>query len=451
MAILITAPVGTGKTLKCIEMCFEYLNQGREVFTNIIGIKVSGVRVIESNALNPFDWRDLPPGSVLIFDEAHEHPAFSERDLLRNFKIEYWENELRRISRMTDISDTKRKSLISETKEMYSRILKDEKEKIMDIGLSMSMHRHFNQEIVLITQNPTKLNKDVLGNVTIHHVMRRKFGFEAATIWTFGEAMTTWGKSVADGALVKKQWKFPKHLFKFYKSAEGHNVKKYFPKKYYAIAMIPVILFGTGILKARETGFFGLIDKPQPEVVADTPQPIEIKEGDMRPQSEILEQHAADQMGMSLEQYRASKNPTLQNLDLECRKAENLSRSECIQWFDNLSKTNSSVTPNGNVVQTVSYNPNSPYEFEYVPQIQPKDFPRMSGVMTLSSGRLMAIDQQGNYMPNISQNDCKRWLQGYRPFDYVRDPNRGQQYASTPPVPTQTDNPQPSEQILQGI
>lgn len=63
----------------------------------------------------------------------------------------------------------------------------------------------------------------------------------------------------------------------------------------------------------------------------------------------------------------------------------------------------------------------------------------------------MAIDQQGNYMPNISQNDCKRWLQGYRPFDYVRDPNRGQQYASTPPVPTKTDNPQPSEQILQGI
>ena len=446
MAILITAPVGTGKTLKSIELCFEYLNEGREVFTNIIGIKVSGVRVIESNALNPFDWRDLPPGSVLIFDEAHEHPAFSERDLLRNFKIEYWENELRRITRMTDISDTKRKSLLSETKEMYSRILKDEKEKIMDIGLSMSMHRHFDQEIVLITQNPTKLNKDVLGNVTIHHVMRRKFGFEAATIWTFGEAMTTWGKSVADGALVKKQWKFPKHLFKFYKSAEGHNVKKYFPKKYYAIAMIPVLLFGTGIMKAKETGFFGLIDKPQPEVLADTSQPIEIKEGDMRPQSEILEQNAADQMGMSLEQYRASKNPTLQNLDFECRKAENLSRSECVEWFDNLSKTNSSVTPNGNVVQTVSYNPNKPYDFEYKPQIQPQDFPRMSGVMTLANGRLMAIDQQGNYMSNISQDDCRRWLSGYRPFNYAKAPQQQNQYAYS--QPEQRERSVPEQQQL---
>src|SRR5690606_699378 len=183
----------------------------------------------------------------------------------------------------------------------------------MDIGLSMSMHRHFNQEIVLITQNPTKLNKDVLGNVTIHHVMRRKFGFEAATIWTFGEAMTTWGKSVADGALVKKQWKFPKHLFKFYKSAEGHNVQKYFPKKYYAIAMIPVLLFGTGIMKAKETGFFGIFGGSDTQVSDIKPEPILIQEGDTRTQAEILEQHAADQAGMSLEQYRASQNPTLQN------------------------------------------------------------------------------------------------------------------------------------------
>ena len=42
----------------------------------------------------------------------------------------------------------------------------------------------------------------------------------------------------------------------------------------------------------------------------------------------------------------------------------------------------------------------------------------MSGVVKLSSGRLMAIDQQGNYMTGISQEDCKKYLSGYRPFDY---------------------------------
>ena len=98
--------------------------------------------------------------------------------------------------------DTKKKSVIS-TIERIFQSTKTQKEQILDIGLSMSMHRHFGQEILLITQNPTKLNKDVLGNVTIHYVMRRKFGFEAANIWTFGEAMTTWGKSVADSALEK--------------------------------------------------------------------------------------------------------------------------------------------------------------------------------------------------------------------------------------------------------
>ena len=69
MAILITAPLGTGKTLKTIELIFEYLNQGREVYTNIIGLKITGVRNIESTPNDPFDWRDLPPESVLVYED----------------------------------------------------------------------------------------------------------------------------------------------------------------------------------------------------------------------------------------------------------------------------------------------------------------------------------------------------------------------------------------------
>lgn len=437
MAQLITAPVGTGKTLKCIELCFKYLNEGREVYTNIIGIKVSGVRVIESNNLQPFDWRDLPNGSVLIFDEAHEHPAFSERDLLRNHKIQYWEDELKRINTL-DLPATKRKELLTQTKEIYSKQLKDEKEKILDIGISMSMHRHFDIELILVTQNPTKLNRDVLGNITIHKVMRRKFGFEAANIWTFGEAMTTWGKTVADGALVKEYWKFPKHLFKFYNSAESHNVEKYFPKKYYAFACIPLLIFYLGYSKASETGFFGLF--PKDEVVQE--KAIEQPEYEVITVSDPTK--TEEQL---LLQAKENFNP-----DVECRKAVNLELPECVQWFDNLSNSNASVMPNGNIVQTVSYNPDQPYGFEYVPQVQPKDFPRMSGVMTLSSGRLMAIDQQGNYMPNISQQDCRKWLQGYRPFNYFKDtqqqmPQQPQYQVQQPPAPQQIQNPYSAERV----
>src|SRR5690606_32185302 len=107
------------------------------------------------------------------------------------------------------------------------------------------------------------------------------------------------------------------------------------------------------------------------------------------------------------------------DLSLECRKAVNVEKPECVKWFDDLSNTNSSVTATGEVIQTVSYNPNKPYDFDYVPQnVQPTDFPRMSGVIRMNSGRLVAIDQQGNYMLDVSQNDGKRWLDGYRSFYY---------------------------------
>lgn len=383
------------------------MNQGREVYTNIVGIKVTGVRVIESNIFNPFDWRDLPPESVLIFDEAHEHPAFSERDLLRNYKIEYWENELKRISSMTDITDTKRKSLYSETERLYSKILKDEKEKIIDIGLSMSMHRHFGQEIVLITQNPTKLNKDVLGNVTIHHVMRRKFGFEAANIWTFGEAMTTWGKSVADSALVKNYWRFPKHLFKFYVSAEAHNVKKYFPKKYYAYACIPILIFGLGYSKARETGFMGLIPKSEASAVHSV-EPVKsddmgyeatvVKMDDNDPQKLALEKLEAESLGLSLEQYRDLKNPEKRNTQI--------------------------------AVNQKQYDANNPFDYSYLQGSPVANQRVFSGCLNN-----IPYDQQGSVLTDAPKNLCKRVLAGERPFNPYKQVNNYE-----PTMVTQNNN-----------
>ena len=88
MSILISAPIRTGKTLYTMKLIFEYLNKGRQVYTNIVGIKVDGVISVASSINDPFDWRNLPNGSVLVWDEAHEHPAFSEQDLLKTFKID---------------------------------------------------------------------------------------------------------------------------------------------------------------------------------------------------------------------------------------------------------------------------------------------------------------------------------------------------------------------------
>ena len=137
MAILISAPIRTGKTLISIELIFEYLNQGRQVYSNIVGLKVPGVIHINSNLQTPFDWRDLPNDSVLLYDEAHEHPAFSERDLLKNLTIPEYEADLKKL-----IKDNASKVKIADLEKEYAKALRLKKEQILDIGFTMSMHGH---------------------------------------------------------------------------------------------------------------------------------------------------------------------------------------------------------------------------------------------------------------------------------------------------------------------
>lgn len=407
MAILITAPLGTGKTLYTIELIFEYLNQGRPVYSNIVGLKIIGVINVDSTSQNPFDWRDLPNDAVLFFDEAHEHPAYSERDLLKNLTIEAFEQRLKHADSL-DIADTKKKSLIAQIEKEYAKALRRKKEEILDIGLSMSMHRHFGQEIVLISQNPTKLNKDVLSNVTIHHVMRRKFGFEAANIWTFGEAMTTWGKSVADSALIKKYWRFPKHLYNFYVSSEKHNVKKYFPKKYYAYACIPLLIFYLGYSKARETGFMGLVPKSDQEVQVKTKtddkqqmgydaQVVKLKADD--PQQIALDKLQAESLGLTLEQYRDLKNPEKRNTEI--------------------------------AVAQKQYDASNPFDYSYM------QAPPVTAIRVFS-GCLnnIAYDQQGSVIHDAPKDLCTRLIKhGDRPFNPYKQLNNHE-----PTMVTQNDN-----------
>lgn len=275
MSILISAPIRTGKTLYVMKCIFDELNKGRMVYTNIVGIKVDGVISVASSIEQPFDWRDLPNGSVLVWDEAHEHPAFSSEDLLKEFKIDETEYN-HQIDLINDLSitQTEKKRRIDQIERLKRDELNKRKEQIKDIGRGLLLHGHFGIEIYFITQRPAKLNADVLASVTTHFVMRRKFGMDAAMIWEFGEAMTSWSKSTAEIALNKKLWRYPKHLYNFYTSSESHQVRKSFPAKYYAFALIPVLFFAYGVLNAKDSGFFGLFGKDEKEVIATekTPQ-----------------------------------------------------------------------------------------------------------------------------------------------------------------------------------
>ncbi len=357
----------------------------RRIYTNIIGMNYPGVLTINSTPEKPFDWRDLPDGSIIFFDEAHEHPAFSAQDLLGTARTD---------------AEKKRKA------------------EILDIGDSLTLHGHFGFDIYLITQNPKLLREQVRAACSVHYVMRRLWGLDVAMIYEFAEVQTYFANATRKQALSVKRFRYPKNLYKYYVSSNVHNIQKRVPLLYMAFFAIPIAIFALGFSKASETGFFGLF--PKDEVVQE--KPIE------QPEYVMLDAKQGQTPEQVLNEYTENFNP-----DIECRKAMNLDMPECISWFDQLTKQQSSVLPDGQVFQAVVYDPDKPYDFEYKPQIQPQDFPRMSGVMTLANGRLMAIDQQGNYMSNVSQEDCRKWLSGYRPFNYAKAPQQQNQYAYSQP------------------
>ncbi len=396
MSILISAPIRTGKTLLAIEKIFEELNRGRIVYTNIIDIKIPGVISVSSSINDPFDWRDLPNGSVLVWDEAHEHPAFSEQDLLKTFKIneQPFDDLLEKLNNVPNATTAYIRSNIDKIEKAKKHALEKRKEEIRDIGRGLLLHGHFGIEIYFITQRVAKLNTDVLASVTNHYVLRRKFGIDAATIWEFGEAITTWSKSAADSALNKRFWRYPKHLYHFYKSSEHHAVKKTFPLKYAAIALIPILLIANGFRQAYESNFMGWFGKK--EQVQAQPQQQNQNVPSQNPEhSQALEvaQKAAS-LGMTPEQYLDLQNPEHRNQQL------------------------ASQNPQQAQTYSIKYDYNDPFNVKTDQQYTATSLPTFSGCIKYA-GKYYAYTNQGTLIKDINPETCKRVIDNAeRPYNY---------------------------------
>lgn len=421
MSILISAPIRTGKTLFAIECIFKELNKGRVVYTNIIDIKIPGVISVSSSIHQPFDWRDLPNGCVLVWDEAHEHPAFSEQDLLKDFTIDEssYEERMLAIDARSDITPALKKKVMENIDRERKQAIIRKKEEIKDIGRGLLLHGHFGIEIYFITQRVTKLNTDVLASVTNHYVLRRKFGFDAATIWEFGEAMTTWSKSTAESALNKKYWRYPKHLYKFYKSSEHHAVKKTFPLKYAAIALIPILLLGNGFRQAYEKNFFGLFGKKeQPAEV----QPVQQVAPTNTTSSKTIADQVTEQRALSTltpEQYEDLMHPEKRNQQLQQYQQQGAQEyQQSVQAYN------------------VSYDINNPYDVHSNQQYTATSQPVFSGCIKYK-GKYYAYTNQGTRIKTINPDVCKRVIDdGDRPYNYFQ--KLQQQYVQQQPVQQQS-------------
>ena len=211
--------------------------------------------------------------------------------------------------------------------------------------------------------------------------------------------------------------------YKFYVSSEKHNVKKYFPKKYLAYACIPLLIFGLGYSKARETGFMGLVPKaeqaqqiekvptdlPQAEIVTYTPE-----------QQKEIDTKRAQFMGLTYEQYMDLQNPQAQD-------AKNLAANQ--NSIDQIVNT---------------YNANNPFDYSYMQAPPVTAYQVFSGCI---NG--VAYDTQGTILHDAPKDLCNRVMKGDRPFNPYKQPEQAVTYefASAKENPQISNNPNPKEII----
>lgn len=426
MAIIISAPLGGGKTLLCMSEIdrISKSQPNRRIYTNIIGCTYPGVILIQSTTEKPFDWRDLPNGSVLIYDEAHEHPAFSKDDLLKTLEIDdsSFIRQIAEINSNQDLKVKEKEELVRQVRKKQDFALVKKKEDILDIGRSLTLHRHFGIEIYFITQKPERLNNSVRAAVTKHLILRRLFNLKMSTIYEFVELQDQFGYSTMKNALSWKVWIFPKTMYKFYISAEEHPQKTKVPFGLYGWALIALVIFGIAGNKVYQNGFFGLGGyHGQPKQQAAN--------------VEVNKQTSSTDKQTSAASDLKDNHQVLNKVD-ECRKAENVDKPECKAWFDDLSKNNLSVTQNGQVYKTVEYDATKPFsvndiQYEYTVTTAPV----FSGCIKFD-GKYTAYTQQGTKL-NVSQSDCKKIMNGDRPFNPFQQPQQQQQFTQDQQQPQQ--------------
>lgn len=273
------------------------------------------------------------------------------------------------------------------------------------IILDLTIHRHRGFDFYFITQSPSFLHTVVRELIGVHWHITRPYG-RTPKVYQFGSCRQ-YPNTLVNKLNCESKFSFKPQprIFKLYKSTTINTHQKRLPA-----GLIPLVIF-LGI--ASIMMMWGLSDKKKAEAMA----------------SESASNSSQTDSNSSKSVSDVSAN-NISALSDKCRQAVNLNDPECVKWFDDLSKSKASVSENG--VATVVYDPSKPYEFKHIPQVQPTDFPRMSGVVTLSSGKLIAVDQQGNYMESVSQNDCKKWLSGYRPFNYFAQAKNQQTERSAP-------------------
>lgn len=372
MINLVVGQPGTGKTQFLVFKILELLaeneklvaegNQPRQIYADIKGLMIPEVE------LSPDDWRDAPDGSIIIYDEVQYRKAY-----------EYKGNQ-------------------------YSQdpMIKD-----------LTIHRHTNKDLWLITQDSARIEKGIHKLVDKMYYLKRPASKSNYTnVFEFDKWLSNPDAAANRNAKQKKyldfyRFKFSDKYQKLYTSASDHSSIKFrLPRQLYAFGAIILVILSFAALALMNTETFN---------------------------TKRFEEDHQEKYGIKQDQDKdvsvvdSTVKIASEELSNECRKAINLDRQECKQWFDELSNTNASVNETGQV--TISYNPNNPFDENLQKQIvyEVVNKPVFSGCMKYGND-YTAYTQQGTKL-KVSKHDCVRLIEeNDRPFDYFTEKSNQQNF-----------------------
>lgn len=105
---------------------------------------------------------------------------------------------------------------------------------------ALETHRHKGMDIFIVTQHPMLIDANVRRLTERHFHVARRFGMQRATVLKF-ESCKDQPLAKTAGA-TREEWKYPKEVFNFYKSAEVHTVKRRIPMTFWVMLGVPVLV-----------------------------------------------------------------------------------------------------------------------------------------------------------------------------------------------------------------
>ncbi|WP_144153286.1 zonular occludens toxin domain-containing protein [Paraburkholderia sp. BCC1885] len=210
MMTLVTGTPGSGKTLLVVSMLEAYAKEGRRIWVD--GIR--GLLVDHTAVDEPWMrrwWEHVGPNDVIVVDEVQR----------------LWPPMSVSVKPSEDIE-------------------------------KLHVHRHFGVDIIVITQHPNRMSKVVRDLIGRHVHVRRMFGMARAMLYEWDSARNPQG-SLKDA--VKRPWKYPRHVYDLYVSAEMHTKPKAVVPK--ALFVIPVAAVAAAFLLWKGYGSVMGMGKPK--------------------------------------------------------------------------------------------------------------------------------------------------------------------------------------------